>query len=205
MKNTNRFILNQKCCELFVSRTEYFYRQYAIVFDRNSWVEKPSLVKALYSILSVLSGENDKWGIMLAGGVGTGKTTLLKSCQRFFCVMSDCGFLPDGTGIRMKTAKDISELVVMSAQMHYAYFNEPLLAIDDLGNEATEILSYGTVKSPICDLLEYRYSRHLLTFVSTNLSSKERVEKYGNRIADRFEQMFLKIVFNEDSYRRIWQ
>lgn len=139
---------------------------------------------------------------MLAGGVGTGKTTLLTACQYFFLDMQDYKLLPWSTGIRMKTAKSLLESFQNGYSAKY-YFNEPLLAIDDLGTEPLETINFGSVKTPIIDLLEYRYSHRLVTFVSTNLSSKEREEKYGNRIADRFEQMFLKIVFNEDSYRRI--
>lgn len=193
--------MSGKANELFVARTEYIYRQRAIVIDNNKWIDKPSLEKALYDVKSVLNGENKKWGVMIAGNVGTGKTTLLKAIQSFFVVMSHVGFIPNGIGLRLQTSKNIAEMVIKSSVMHYAYFNEPLLAIDDLGNDASEISNYGRNLTPIVDLLEYRYSRKLVTFVSTNLSAKERAEKYGNRVADRFNEMFLKIVFNENSYR----
>ena len=81
--------------------------------------------------------------------------------------------------------------------------SEELLAIDDLGKEPTEVLDYGNVLNPVIDILEYRYNRQLFTVVTTNLTPKEIREKYGARIADRFNEMLHVIRFQDISYRKL--
>ena len=78
----------------------------------------------------------------------------------------------------------------------------PLLAIDDLGKEPGEIITYGNIVTPMVDLIEQRYKMQLFTIATTNLLPKQIGEKYGARIADRFNEMFHKIVFSNQSYRR---
>jgi len=79
----------------------------------------------------------------------------------------------------------------------------PYIGIDDLGVEPKEVLDYGNVCNPVLDLLEYRYSEQLTTFITTNLTPKEIEEHYGVRIADRFNEMIEKIVFQDVSYRKL--
>ena len=77
-----------------------------------------------------------------------------------------------------------------------------MLAIDDLGTEPVEVLDYGNVLYPIVDLLTRRYDRQLFTVITTNLTSEEIRAKYGERIADRLNEMMTKIVFRDSSFRR---
>jgi DNA replication protein DnaC len=51
------------------------------------------------------------------------------------------------------------------------------------------------------DLLEYRYVEQLPTFLTTNLDASEIRGKYGDRIADRFNEMLSVIIFRRVSYR----
>ena len=67
--------------------------------------------------------------------------------------------------------------------------------------EPTEVVEYGNVLNPIIDLIEYRYLRQLFTLVTTNLTAEQIRKKYGNRIADRFNEMLEVIVFKNQSYR----
>lgn len=76
-----------------------------------------------------------------------------------------------------------------------------MLAIDDLGIEERDVHSYGNVMSPIVELLTYRYDKQLFTIISTNLTPPEIRAKYGDRIADRLNEMMVKIVFAAPSYR----
>jgi DNA replication protein DnaC len=94
--------------------------------------------------------------------------------------------------------------------MMEVYKKTPYLGIDDMGKEPKEVLDYGNVCNPVIDLIEYRYDKQLTTFITTNLPPKSDSEKkivgidthYGVRIADRFNEMIEKIVFNDGSYRR---
>ena len=76
-----------------------------------------------------------------------------------------------------------------------------MLAIDDLGTEPLEIQDYGNIMSPMVDLLTRRYDKQLFAIVTTNLMPKEIRPKYGVRIGDRFNEMMVKIQFENDTYR----
>ena len=134
------------------------------VFDANT--EANLLALARY-----LTQPDPKFGVMMCGTCGNGKTTLLYTLQ-----------------------SAINDL-------HYRF--QQMLAIDDLGKEPTEVLNFGNVVSPVVDLLEYRYNHQLFTVVTTNLTPKEIREKYGARIADRFNEMLEVIRFQDISYRRL--
>ena len=55
--------------------------------------------------------------------------------------------------------------------------------------------------NPAIDLLSARYTDQLFTVVTTNLTPKQIREHYGDRIADRFNEMFERIVFDNSTYR----
>lgn len=149
---------------------------------------------------SFLSAPGDKFGCMMCGTVGNGKTTLLRAFQNALVWMDDRGFFPTRTGLVIVEAKDISEYT-KDRDAYRTMKDRILLGIDDLGRESTEVVDYGNVLTPVIDLLEYRYNNRLFTFVTTNLTGKQIREKYGNRIADRCNEMFRMIVFKGSSYR----
>jgi DNA replication protein DnaC len=76
-----------------------------------------------------------------------------------------------------------------------------VLAIDDLGEEAKEVMSYGNVITPLVDIIESRYDSRKMTFFTTNLDANGIKEKYGARVADRLKQMCNIVSFTNDSYR----
>jgi DNA replication protein DnaC len=75
--------------------------------------------------------------------------------------------------------------------------------IDDIGIEPKEVMDFGTITTPVVDLLEARYNRLKYTFVTTNLTPSELSEKYGPRLADRFREMFHVIGYDHPSYRSL--
>ena len=77
-----------------------------------------------------------------------------------------------------------------------------MIGIDDLGNEPVEILDFGNPIHPIIRLIEYRYINQSFTFITTNLTAKEIRTKFGDRIADRFNEMLHVIIFEDGSYRK---
>ena len=111
------------------------------------------------------------------------------------------GFEDKGTGISIVDAKEVAQY-----SRDYKSFrelrNRPMLAIEDIGREPTEMLDYGNVLNPIIDLIEYRYNNQLFTAITTNLTSEQISTKYGRRIADRFNEMLEVIIFKNPSYRK---
>lgn len=146
-----------------------------------------------------------KFGLMLAGTCGNGKTSLLNAIQSATNLLN----------LKYEVRSDKEEKIAISIidvkdiianckdyQMMEVYKKTPYLGIDDMGKEPKEVLDYGNVCNPVIDLIEYRYDKQLTTFITTNLTPDEFKDKYGERITDRFREMIEKIVFNGGSYRK---
>lgn len=170
------------------------------VFDANTQAN-------LLALARYITQEDPKFGVMMSGTCGNGKTTLLYTLQSAINDLKNRGhfeFLGRDfrVGMMIVDAKDIVE-IAKDLESLKQYRNYQMLAIDDLGKEPTEVLDYGNVLSPVVDLLEHRYNHQLFTAVTTNLTPKEIREKYGARIADRFNEMLEVIRFQDISYRTI--
>lgn len=165
----------------------------------------------LQQLAAYITAEVPKFGLMLCGNCGNGKTTLMMAFRRavnWLDAQHHFEFLDDRDyGYRFKpemkivdvrdilrTARDFDEFKTLrSARM---------LGIDDLGKEPAEIMDYGNIMSPVIELIEHRYANQLFTFITTNLTGKEIRAKYGDRIADRFNEMLHIIVFRDITYRK---
>lgn len=155
-------------------------------------------------VAETLAGDSHKFGLLLAGTCGNGKTTTLRAVQSVVMLLNNTLYSRRSDlriGNRLLEAKEIAKLSEKDGQLT-AYQTIPLLFLDDLGREPTEVLKYGNVTSPITELLEYRYNQRLTTIVTTNLEPSEVRQKYGDRIADRFNEMFALVSYTGVSYRR---
>lgn len=184
-------------------------RQRRFMLDKNT---ESNLIK----LAEYLTMPVPKFGIMCCGTCGNGKTTLMYAFQRVVNYLQDRGHFSflDNEYTRFRAGMQIfhaKEIVKMAKD--YKAFKElqgrTMLAIDDLGTEPTEVLDYGNVLSPVVDLIEHRYNKQLFTFITTNLvansEDKETVtirKKYGDRIADRFNEMLHVIIFKDITYRK---
>ena len=152
-----------------------------------------------------LTREKPKFGVMFSGTCGNGKTTLMYALQSAINDLDRRGhfkFLSEYFTVGMRIV-DAMDIVIMAKDLNSirSLRDRSMLAIDDLGKEPTEVLDYGNVLSPVVDLMEYRYQHQLFTAVTTNLTPDEIRDKYGKRIADRFNEMLEVIVFDDISYR----
>jgi DNA replication protein DnaC len=160
-----------------------------------------------------LCDPNKKPGLLFFGDVGTGKTTLLKAICNTINTM--CERDTDDRGRRETTLDDFSCINLIKAKSIVNDYANPamrprydlmskvaLLAIDELGVEPVESKLFGNTSEPIVDMLCERYDRQLCTIISTNLDDAEIKRRYGNRLADRFNEMFATIPFNGQSFRK---
>ena len=76
-----------------------------------------------------------------------------------------------------------------------------MLAVDDAGIEPLEVVEYGNVVSPMVELLTKRYDEQLFTLMTTNLTPEGIRKRYGDRIANRLNEMAVVIPFKNPSYR----
>lgn len=179
---------------------EVEHRQHKFEWDENTSTNIAKVATCLVN--------PKKTGLMLAGTCGNGKTTLMRAIQSATAWLSrNRAFGCDEYGEEIKISISIVHVKDIIAKCKDYKEMEilkkiPYLGIDDLGVEPKEVLDYGNVCNPVLELLEYRYDRQLATFVTTNLTPKEIEQHYGQRIADRFNEMITKIVFQDGSYRK---
>lgn len=146
--------------------------------------------------------------LLLCGLYGNGKTTLAKAIARLIGFLTENELGHSNRKImRLYTAKDICKLCAASEKFKDQYdgyeklFMEPMMIIDDLGQEPNEVMVYGMVHTPIIDLISERYEAQRLTIITTNLDADALKEKYEARIYDRLRKMATSIVFENESYR----
>lgn len=146
--------------------------------------------------------ENKKFGIILCGKPGNGKTTCLYAIKNLIIFLSKKFLLQKTTSMYSLTAKEIAEAYKTGNQEKIKQLKlEYMLGIDDLGWDPTEIMCFGNIETPLIDILETRYQQRKFTVITTNCTPEEIKNKYGNRMADRFREMMEVIVFNLESYR----
>ena len=168
------------------------------------FVQNNELEYYIESVSRFLIDPGPHFGIMLTGNCGTGKTTMLYAIRQLIYhldsigVFKKAGFENLDFGFPIITAKTLALELVRTPDK---YRDKYILVIDDVGNEPTEILSYKMIYTPLIDMIENRYQRRQYTMISTNLKPKDFREKYGSRIADRFNEMMDVLEFDNYSYR----
>lgn len=140
-------------------------------------------------------------GVMLAGPVGCGKTSLLNIMKyltptehKFFvkpCRDISFEFIQDGYQIIHKYSKG------------KLYESEPkIICFDDLGTE-NNLKYYGNECNVMAEILLSRYdifiSKRILTHITTNLSASEIEKHYGLRVRSRMRELFNLIAFDNNT------
>lgn len=143
-------------------------------------------------------------GLYISGTVGNGKTTLLYAIADTVNVMTNQ--LPrDEYGkapwVSIVNASDLIRAARRDDDTLTEICRKPMLALDDLGSEQVEVRTYGNIVNPAVELLAYRYKMRLFTIVTTNLQPSEVRALYGDRIADRLNEMMTRITIKVTSYR----
>lgn len=141
-------------------------------------------------------------GLMLCGLCGNGKTTLAMAIAWVVEFVTQYeGGCTSRKQMAFHTAKEICRYCVADRKKYDKIVQEPMLIIDDLGEEPREVLVYGMPITPIIDLINERYARRSMTIVTSNLQPKKLEEVYGVRIYDRMSEIMTPIGFTNDSYR----
>lgn len=142
-------------------------------------------------------------GIMLFGGVGCGKTTLMKmfSVNSFkpFAI-NPCRIISD------EYAKGGSDSLYKYSELQpvYPHLNYGIANIgrsfDDLGTEDNKS-HFGNKVNVMQDIFYKIYENNLIGYfhTTTNITGDEIGEFYGSRIKSRMREMFNVIVFDSNS------
>ena len=182
-------------CLLAATETE-------VVFRHRTFCTNEDLENQLHEMTHWLTSPSSHFGILLCGGCGNGKSTMLKAFQQLLNSLHIPKPDNDGTyGIQIVDAKYIAHLCKNNHEAYRKLISVDMLGIDDLGTEPSEVMDYGNVYTPVIDLLTKRYEEQLFTIITTNLTPQQIRDHYGDRIADRLNEMVQKIVFSNGTYR----
>lgn len=185
--------------ESFLQRIEQIGKQTDVGFKVSS-VEM-SIIKDLIGYFSHFDTSlNRNKGIMLSGIYGQGKTLYMNIFQKMLAHQ------PKKKIIKKSNNWLIDEYQQNGPGSIKVYKTIDNLFIDDLGtSEGVKI--YGTKADDVMDsFLQSRYdafqNKGTITHITTNLTDEEIVNRYGQRVYDRFTEMFNKIVWPELPSRR---
>jgi DNA replication protein DnaC len=151
---------------------------------------------------------NPDKGLLLAGPVGCGKTTVLRLFMRN--PVQKFGVVSARTVASAYQTKGAPGLEPYLTAHHTGG-----VVFDDLGTEATSVQHFGTSCNPMAEVLLARYDEFqagrllgIYTHLTTNLPVGEASDApgtlslyglYGQRVVDRIREMFTLIAFDPNS------
>jgi DNA replication protein DnaC len=143
-------------------------------------------------------------GLLLCGSVGNGKTSMARAVAWLIRYVTEQEYGDfKGQEPHFYPAKEICRMYSENLKKYDEVAKDPMIIIDDLGDEPTEQMHYGTIITPVIDLLEERYNRRVMTIATTNLSAADIQDKYGLRIRDRLRESMQMVVYKQPSYRKV--
>jgi len=156
---------------------------------------------------AMFGGDLNK-GLLLVGGVGVGKSTMMtffRQNQVFSYRMISCREIEsDFSNEGEKGVKTCSYNLPISTNSNPFGHQEIGFCFDDLGTEANA-KHFGHEKNVMAEIILNRYDNKLdyrATHITTNLTADEIKTQYGSRVTDRMKEMFNLIVFNKDAKSR---
>lgn len=176
----------------------YFYEQ-EVINRGCDLVINPETTQVIIKTANLLVADDGKLGILYCGKCGNGKSTMLRAISAMLDYLGERGKSKDMMPVL--SARKVAQLSTDNDRFSNLC-KLPLLGIDDLGTEAPEVVNFGNIIRPLTQLLEYRYDRQLYTIITTNLPPSEISKVYGERVADRFRETIVPIVFTNKSYRQ---
>lgn len=168
----------------------------------------------LMMVAQWLLSDGKKHSLLLLGGVGNGKTSMMWAIYSSLKFLRDLAF-KGRTKEEEAGLKPLSKIPIPSVYKAIKIVNkasedpttvkslkdEGFIGIDDIGVEPTEIMNFGSRFQPIVDIIYGRYDNSKPTIYTTNLDWSDIQVKYGPRVVDRLKEECLVIAYTEASYR----
>ena len=172
--------------------------------------EQSRIIAQMANWLSVDCVDRHRW-VMMIGGVGNGKTSMLKAMHYLIYWLSETEGGRYREAVRHSycymTAQELCELYRNDRAEFNDVKNRRLFFLDDIGTEPQMQMDYGNEQHPVKDFLLYRYNRQLPLIMTTNLPKAARGEKspfearYTLQVSDRLNEMCTSLVFSDKSFR----
>jgi hypothetical protein len=142
-------------------------------------------------------------GLLLMGGNGVGKTTLLKGLAEFDRNWRSASGKKGLHGFRVVSARDICSSFYEEGDRGVRQYLSQQLAIDEIGREPLTTNHFGSAVPVMQNLLGDRHEKRLMTHIATNLSTEAEIaNRYGAFVADRLQEMFNPISMVDCPSRR---
>lgn len=148
-------------------------------------------------------------GFLVCGGVGVGKTTLMKLFSRN---KRRCFDVLNCTDLSYQFAKKGEDAIEAFGKVHhyepldpnYFYQEQIGLCLDDMGTEEEKV-NFGNKANVIAEIILRRYAAGLpyeYTHVTTNLTASALQSYYGPRVWSRITEMFNVIEIKGNDRRK---
>jgi DNA replication protein DnaC len=206
IKESNRDLIPKK---MFLN----YFKEVSREFLGKEYVINKTNENIVYSLFKYFCGDKNfnlnivsnnqsiNKGVLIYGGVGVGKSL-------FFKILKEIGKrLYFEHGVKSLLFKEIScgsfvNLYMLAStsntmSMDLSSYYKGRLYIDDLGFEQLCFNKYELLEQ----LLFERHRAGSLTFVTTNLTPIQIVQRYGERIGSRLNEMFNIIEWKGDDFR----
>ena len=138
--------------------------------------------------------DNKRRGLMLFGSNGRGKTQI---CQNIIPVIFMHYLKRDYFCVEAKNLSQYNRSEIDKCQLWYT--TTPII-IDDVGVESIAN-DYGEKRDLFSEIVDQCEKEKRLLILTTNLTPKEIIERYGLRTLDRLKAIVRAIKFHGDSLR----
>lgn len=150
--------------------------------------QNTKFVKEYGKVVEWLKQNNGK-SLLLRGKCGTGKTLIA------------CKVIPLMYGTRKKIVRPVNARTFAKQSRVEKLWKEIPFVVDDLGCEGI-VKHYGTEVDNFAELIETLEYDGGLCVITTNLTTEQIAERYGERIFDRIRTLFEMVDFDFNSFRQ---
>lgn len=203
-ENGKDFIQNSESLENLKPILLYFAR------DEKFFNSKNLRTKFNFGGVEKISNPSFDKGILIIGGFGNGKTSIMKTFHKIFCYglsKNPNFFSVHSTNEMVKLFESCENSSEKDA--FFDRFTKGVKYFDDVKSE--EMASNFGKKNVIKHILEERYLKGMKTYITCNYHNQfpedldsgiaEFAEIYGNRVFDRLFEMFNIVEFKGKSFR----
>jgi DNA replication protein DnaC len=166
------------------------------------FVEDREVIDKITKAAAWLCANKKKFGLLLSGGVGNGKTALANAICTMLETITKTNRSLAPFEFRRVSAIELSNIAIGDSERFAKTKRCEYLLIDDIGAEPVMVKNYGNEISAVVELIYDRYDSRLFTIATSNLNDKQLAERYEIRIFDRITEMFNKIGFKNKSFRK---
>ena len=142
-----------------------------------------------YDQIAEWLADNKGKGLFLFGNCGLGKTMIVRH------VITPILLIYTNKVVKHIDAPKLGDFIYSNSKIG------GLISIDDVGTESLEKIIYGDRIIPFSEFMESCEKNDALPIITTNLTAKQIVERYGDRTLDRIKSTCARICLTGNSFR----